>query len=38
MSFLSYLAVGLSPGGLLHAPSRKALKRTTLGLALAPSS
>jgi len=34
MSFLSYLAVGLSPGGLAHAPSRKVLKRTALGLAL----
>ena len=34
MSFLSYLAVGLSPGGLVHAPSRKVLKRTALGLAL----
>ena len=34
MSFLSYLAVGLSPGGLVHAPSRKVVKRTALGLAL----
>ena len=34
MSFLSYLAVGLSPGGLVHASSRKVLKRTALGLAL----
>ena len=34
MSFLSYLAVGLSPGGLVRAPSRKILKRTALGLAV----
>jgi membrane fusion protein (multidrug efflux system) len=34
MSFLSYLAVGLSPGGLVHASPRKVLKRTALGLAL----
>jgi len=34
MSFLSYLAVGLSPGGLVHASSQKVLKRTALGLAL----
>jgi membrane fusion protein (multidrug efflux system) len=37
MSFLSYLAVGLSPGGLVHASSRKVLKRTALGLALVAS-
>jgi membrane fusion protein (multidrug efflux system) len=34
MSFLSYLAVGLSPGGLVHGSPRKVLKRTALGLAL----
>ena len=34
MSFLSYLAVGLSPGGLVRAPSRKILKGTALGLAV----
>jgi membrane fusion protein (multidrug efflux system) len=34
MSFLSYLAVGLSPGGLVQASPRKVLKRTALGLAL----
>jgi membrane fusion protein (multidrug efflux system) len=34
MSFLSYLSVGLSPGGLVHASPRKVLKRTALGLAL----
>lgn len=34
MALLSYLAVGLSPAGVLHAPSPKVLKRAALGLAL----